>query len=74
MILLGGWLGWTGQSPSDGKAVMKFEERLGAALADRYRIEREIGSGGGLSRLRRFHERLTAAYLLFPYKGHSGRS
>jgi len=36
-----GWLGWNGQSISKGSSDMEHEERLKAALAARYRIERE---------------------------------
>ena len=39
-------MGWTGQSPLTGTSDMEHQERLKAALADRYAIEREIGSGG----------------------------
>ena len=35
-----------GQSALDGSSAVDHEERLKAALADRYQIERENGSGG----------------------------
>lgn len=46
MILLGGRLGWNGRSTLTGSSDMEHEERLKAALADRYEIEHEIGAGG----------------------------
>jgi serine/threonine protein kinase len=39
-------LGWNGQATLNGISVMEDQERLTRALADGYRIERGIGSGG----------------------------
>ncbi len=49
-MFLGGRLGWTGRSHPFGAIRVasseSTEERLKAALADRYRLKREIGIGG----------------------------
>jgi serine/threonine-protein kinase len=46
MIASDGLLGWNEQVPAVRGSDVGHEERLKAGLADRYQIEREIGSGG----------------------------